>query len=226
MRSTAREVRADNEDEGLELVFEAAAQAASNRLMDSLVHDARNPLNALSINLEVLTEKLKDENGELPLKVQKNLKSMRDQIGRVDGILREYSEFIAPRESHGAQAEDLSQLLARVMSVLGHEARLKRVQTSATIEPQLQLRHADAGALRVLLVQVLLRAVIRAPEESTLQVSLSREGPSALLAVSDSGPNGYEPLPLALEAIHRACERLGVQLRSWGGEIRVVFPVP
>ena len=60
MRSTAREVLADTEAEGPELVFEAAVQAASNRLMDSLVHDARNPLNALSINLEVLTEKLKE----------------------------------------------------------------------------------------------------------------------------------------------------------------------
>src|SRR5687767_9977504 len=58
--------RASKEDASPELTIGAARQAANQRLMDSLLHDVRNPLNALSINLDVLTEKIRREHGEIP----------------------------------------------------------------------------------------------------------------------------------------------------------------
>src|SRR3954463_13304181 len=90
-------------------VVGAARYSAIPALMDSLLHDVRNPLNALTINLEVLYGKLKAEMGEVPLSQEKNIKAMRDQIQRVDGILRQFHEFIVLRG--GAAGEvDLSEV--------------------------------------------------------------------------------------------------------------------
>ncbi len=44
--------------EGADPVVDAARYGAVPTLMDSLLHDVRNPLNALSIHLDVLTAKL------------------------------------------------------------------------------------------------------------------------------------------------------------------------
>ncbi len=221
--SIARDVRPEPEDAS-DPVLQAAQFEVCNRLIDSLVHDARNPLNALSINLEVLTEKLKGEDGEVPPKQLKNLKAMRDQIGRVDAILREYAEFIAPRFSGGA-VENLSALLTRAVAVLGHEGRVKRLQCRVEIAAELSAKVADPGALRFLLVKPILRAIARAPEASELTITLQAEGGSAVFQVTDAGAEGDEPFEHALPAIAAAANRLGVVLRVRGGELRVAFPL-
>lgn len=223
--STARDVRPETEAvTGADVVVDAALQETSNRLMDSLVHDARNPLNALSINLEVLTEKLKDEDGQVPAKVQKNLKAMRDQIGRVDGILREYAEFMAPRGAANA-SEDLSALVTRVVGILGHEGRVKRVQARLEIEPGVQVRLEEPALARFLLVQAVFRAMVRAPEGTEVLVTLRRDGAAAFFVVSDGGAENDEPFPLAVQALERASERVGAQIRLRGGEVRLAFAV-
>lgn len=118
---------------------EAALRAAylvASRLMESLLHDARNPLNAVAINLEVVAEKLKDDEGKIPESVERNLKSMREQVYRVDAILREFSDFIAPRLGTSGDLE-LGPLLSRALEVVGHEARKRRVKVAgrASIPP-------------------------------------------------------------------------------------------
>ncbi|MHA7631305.1 histidine kinase dimerization/phospho-acceptor domain-containing protein [Corallococcus sp. M7] len=78
-------------------VVGAARYDAVPPLMDSLLHDVRNPLNALAIHLEVLSEKLKGESGQVPATQEKNLKAMREQIARVDGLLKLFSDFMVFR---------------------------------------------------------------------------------------------------------------------------------
>jgi signal transduction histidine kinase len=115
--------------------------------MDSLLHDVRNPLNALSINLEVLSEKLKGEAGEVPASQAKNLKAMRDQIQRVDGILRQFTEFIVLRGGAAGEA-GLSEVAKRSLEVLAHESRRRRLKVQTAIEPNVSVRLQDTSELR------------------------------------------------------------------------------
>ncbi|MFY0575704.1 hypothetical protein ACN28S_16275 [Cystobacter fuscus] len=59
INSTAANSGAPPVREVTETVVDAARYSTVPSLMDSLLHDVRNPLNAMSIHLEVLTEKLK-----------------------------------------------------------------------------------------------------------------------------------------------------------------------
>jgi spermidine synthase len=54
----ARPSAAASTDAGVSALIRAVRWASAVRLMDSLVHDVRNPLNALAINVEILQEKL------------------------------------------------------------------------------------------------------------------------------------------------------------------------
>src|SRR5215468_12191131 len=96
------------------------------RLMDSLVHDVRNPLNALAINVEILQEKLsRAAGGEVPPGQAKNLHAMREQIARVNGMLGEFARFLAPAPG-APEVVSLSSTVKDAIAVLAHAGRRAR----------------------------------------------------------------------------------------------------
>lgn len=200
----------------------AAAYEAAARLMESLLHDSRNPLNALAINLEVLTEKLKDDDGKVPESQDKNIRAMREQVYKVDAILRQFSEFMTPRR--GASSEvNLSELVTRALDVVGHESRRRRVKLKAAVEPNVLQPNLDAGALHLLMMQVLLRALSRAEAGSEASVVLDRHGAEAVITITDGCGDDREPQRLAPEAITALAAEQGVRVQLTGGTVQLHF---
>jgi signal transduction histidine kinase len=202
----------------------AAREALASRLVDSLLHDVRNPLNALSINLDVLIEKIKREaGGEVPAGQQKNLKAMRDQIFRVDAVLRQFADFLSslPRTE---PTPDLSGLVATTLTVLGHECRRQMVRVRQLIEPDLKVR-GEPEQLRFVTLQVLFRAVLRAGEQGEVEVTLQRDEGRAVLRVRDSSTGQDEPFGLAGEALEAQCAAIGAQVVVAGPEVVVGVPL-
>ncbi|MHB8875197.1 MAG: histidine kinase dimerization/phospho-acceptor domain-containing protein [Myxococcaceae bacterium] len=169
-------------------------------LSDSLLHDARNPLNALSINLEVLAERLRREKGgPLPPAQEKSLKSMREQVLRVDAILQRYVEFLSPR-AEGPGEVDLSALAQRAIDILGHQARRDRVQVRSSLAPNLRARAADPATLRRQVLEPLAQALADAGPGGEVVVTAREERGRAVYRVKGpKGPRGDVEISLPLE---------------------------
>lgn len=212
-----------NLDENL-IAVDAARNAVTGRLFDSLLHDVRNPLNALSINLDVLTEKLRREQGEIPPAQEKNLKVMREQVFRVDGILKRFAEFIAPRDV-ASEAACVSDEVLQAMHVLGHECRRSMIKVRQIIEPDLRVAGAVAS-VRFLVLQAIFRGVARAGHEGELDVSLQRDGDRVVLRVRDGGATeSHEPFGHAQAALEALAVQLGAELRMNGAELQLTLPL-
>jgi len=222
--STAASSSAPSVREEADPVVDAARYGAVPTLMDSLMHDVRNPLNALSIHLEVLSEKLKGDTGQVPPSQEKNLKAMRDQIQRVDSIMRRFSEFIVSRPGTPGDA-DLSETVTRAIEVLAHESRRRRLQVRPAVIPGLRARLSDTGELNFLVVQALMRAYGRSASGAEVSVSVRAEGPLAVLEVVDATPTSTESTPEVVAALRLRCEQLGVELRLHEGLCRLTFPI-
>jgi len=203
-------------------VVGAARYSAIPTLMDSLLHDVRNPLNALSINLEVLSEKLKGETGEVPASQAKNLKAMRDQIQRVDGILRQFAEFIVLRGGSSGEV-GLSEVTKRSLEVLAHESRRRRIKLQTEIEPDLRVKLADTSELSFFLVQALLRAFGRTEAGMEVGVAVRSEGSQAVLEVTDPAGSAPESAPDVVAALGLRCAQLGVDFQIRAGTCRFIF---
>jgi len=203
-------------------VVGAARYGAVPTLMDSLLHDVRNPLNALSINLEVLSEKLKGETGEVPASQAKNIKAMRDQIQRVDGILRQFTEFIVLRGGSSGEV-GLSEVAKRSLEVLAHESRRRRIKLQTEIEPDLRVRLPDTSELSFFLVQALLRAFGRTEAGMDVRVAVRSEGSQAVLEVTDPAGNAPESAPDVVAALGLRCAQLGVDFQIRAGICRFIF---
>ena len=210
--------------EATDPVVGAARYGAVPALMDSLMHDVRNPLNALAIHLEVLSEKLKAETGQVPPSQEKNLKSMRDQIQRVDAILRRFAEFIVNRPGVPGDAE-LSETVTRALEVLAHESRKRRLQVRPTIAAAVRARLSDTGELGFLVVQALMRAYGRSEQGAEVLVSVRAEESRAVLEVVDASASPEENTPEAVAALELRCGQLGVELQLRAGVCRLTFPL-
>ncbi len=223
INSTAASSSVPSMRDGADPVVDAARYGAVPTLMDSLLHDVRNPLNALSIHLEVLTEKLKGETGQVPPSQEKNLKAMRDQIQRVDGILRRFAEFIVSRA--GAPGDvDLSDTVTRAMDVLAHESRKRRLQVRPTIAAGVRARLSDTGELGFLVVQSLMRAYGRSEQGTEVSVAVRAEDARAVLEVVDVTPSAVASTPEEA-ALELRCAQLGVELTLRAGMCRLSFPL-
>ena len=163
---------------------DSARIAAMTRLMDSMLHDVRNPLNALAINTEVLSEKLKDERGAVPPLQEKNLRAIREQVQRVDAVLRQFSQFITP--PRGESETELSEVTARAVAVLAHESRRGRVTLTVEISPDVRVRVPDSAGLYFLIYRTLLRAIERAPAASEVRVQLSKSEGRGVFSVENA----------------------------------------
>jgi phosphoglycerate-specific signal transduction histidine kinase len=208
--------------ESTDPVVGAARYSAVPTLMDSLLHDVRNPLNALSINLEVLSEKLKGEAGEVPPSQAKNLKAMRDQIQRVDGILRQFADFIVFRGG-GAGEAALSEVTKRALDVVAHESRRRRLKLNITLDADLRVKLQDTSELSFFLIQALLRAFSRSEPSSDVSVAVRAEGSQAVLEVVDSAGSAPESAPDQVAALGLRCAQLGVEFQVRGAVCRFIF---
>lgn len=211
--------------EGQNPVVDAARYGAVPSLMDSLLHDVRNPLNALSIHLEVLTEKLKVDTGQVPPSQEKNLKAMREQIQRVDGILRRFAEFIVSRPGSAGDV-DLTETVTRALEVLAHESRKRKLQVRPTLAPGVRARLVDTGEAGFLVVQALLGAFGRSESGGEVVVQVQSEGTRAVFEVVDTQPTPTgEGGGEALAALELRCAQLGVELNLRAGACRLSFPL-
>ena len=205
-------------------VVSAARYALVHRLMDSLLHDVRNPLNALAINIDVLTEKLKGPDKTVPPNQEKNLKAMRDQVFRVDGILKVFAEYMTPKSVSQGEPPLFTERIVRVLDVLGHEMRRNRVALRQQIDPSVRVRGNDHAALNFIALQSVLRAIVRAQSGGEVSVTLAAEKGRAVLTISDNAGD-QEPFPDAAIALQLEAERQGGEARVTGGQCIVTLPL-
>lgn len=195
--------------------------ALAARLLDSLVHDARNPLNALSINIEVLAEKVRQQSGgTLPPGQEKNFKAMREQIHRIDGILRLFAPHIA-QVSGLDSSVDLAQLVMQAAEVLATESRRARVRLLVENEPSVVVRGVDASKLRFVVTRALLLGIEGAPVGSELLVRVGCERGRAVLRVGSGAPRDAG----ALEAVAGFARQLDAEWRVSSRELTLTLPL-
>jgi hypothetical protein len=75
-------------------------------------------------------------------------RAMREQVFKVDLILRNFSEFLVVGAPSMLSELNLSDVVERALEVLGHEARKRRVKVKAEVEPGLSARLDDPARSR------------------------------------------------------------------------------
>jgi signal transduction histidine kinase len=153
--------------------------AALGRLMAGVAHEVKNPLNAMTIHLELLRNKLARvpvgavPNGggseETP-DVAKHVEIISSEIKRLDEVLNGFLKFARPDELR-LQPVQLQAIISDVLTSVTPEAERLRVHVKHECPPDLPPINADPGMLRQALLNLALNACQAMPDGGTLRIA-------------------------------------------------------
>jgi signal transduction histidine kinase len=156
--------------------------AALGRLMAGVAHEVKNPLNAMTIHLELLKQKMNRAQpvaavgGRLPDGVQpppdlnKHVTVIGDEIRRLDEVVAGFLKFVRPDELR-LQPVNLGVLMSDVATTVGPEAAQRGVTLRSECSEDLPDINADPGMLQQALLNLALNACQAMPNGGTLRLA-------------------------------------------------------
>lgn len=193
-------------------LFDDARAWRSERVADlaaGIAHEVRNPLNAMAIHLEVLSDKLRNEEGALPAAVRPNLEAIRSQIHRLDDIIRKFSDFAQGR----AQSKAIAPIVEDAVTLCSFPLRRRGLEVELSALPEAKV--ADGAALALALVDVLLLAVDAVEVGTRIGIDVRRENETIRMCLRADGPN------VRMDA--KRLENIDALLRAQGGRLEPGF---
>jgi len=156
--------------------------SASGRLTRGVAHEVKNPINAIVLHLQLLQNKLAQQEPD----TRRHVDIIDSEIRRLDRVIQTLVDFTRPRDLH-LEEMDLRRLLDDVALLAGPDAE----QHGVSIE-----RHMDESALPVkvdsdLIKQAFLNVVINGvqamPNGGVLTISAHRDNDVIIAEVQDQG---------------------------------------
>lgn len=158
---------------------------ALGRLTAGVAHEVKNPLNAMTIHLELLRQKL--EKGAPVPDVRAHADVIGQEIRRLDAVVQGFLKFARPEDMRLERVE-VATLAADVTRTVRPEAEAAHVTVdTACPDPSLAV-DADPTMLRQALMNLAVNAVQAMPHGGTLRIQCenARDG-RVLIRVRDTG---------------------------------------
>jgi signal transduction histidine kinase len=154
--------------------------AALGRLMAGVAHEVKNPLNAMTIHLELLKQKLANVTEPVmvaaagrparPADLSKHVTIISSEIRRLDEVLNGFLKFARPDELK-LQAVQVSSLIGDIVTTVGPEAERRNVAVRNECPTDIPPINADPGMLSQALLNLGLNALQAMPDGGTLRFS-------------------------------------------------------
>jgi PAS domain S-box-containing protein len=155
--------------------------AATGRLLRTIAHEVRNPLNNISLATEQLQHDVKDEHAQLYLNiVQRNTYRISDLITELLNTSRPSSNV--PEKHH------LQVVVDAVVAAALDRITLKHIKLSLQMSQEPMMVMADRPNLDLALLNIVTNAVEAIEGDGgLLAIALEREGNKATLTIADNG---------------------------------------
>jgi signal transduction histidine kinase len=178
-------------------LLEAQAQmddrlAFVGALAAGLAHEIRNPLNVLSMNLQMLEEELGDRRtGDLG-DTKVFLAALQGEIRRLSNLVNNFLTYARPHQAH-FESKDLNAILRDLCVFLRPEFEARKLHLKQDLSPYLPPVDLDEGLIRQAVMNILINATQVLKEDGSVAIS-TRVGPQgeAIAAIEDDGP-GIRP---------------------------------
>ena len=158
-----------------------------SKLVVSMAHELRNPLNSIRLNL-FTSEKL--IRGDSPIDQEEALVMIHEsvsEIERVNELIGQLLGFVKADENQESWL-NLDNEIQSVLHFMKSTHELHRIQIDYRFEEQNAIGKVSKKYFRQILINLLQNARQAMPEGGLVQLRLHTSSPSVILTVEDSGP--------------------------------------
>ena len=157
--------------------------AAVGRLALGLVHEIRNPLSAIQMNMQMIRKKIRPDGA-----LRENFSLAEGEIRRLNRLLTDVLDFARSRPLR-LRSADLAEIVSALLKLLSQRLEQQQIAAVVLIKEPLQLV-CDPEQIHQVLLNLLLNAIEAMEDSDKPRVltinACSRDG-MALLLVSDTG---------------------------------------
>ena len=164
---------------------------AINSLTSQVAHEIKNPLNSISLRLELLRSRV----GEDAPDTDAEFSILSEEVTRLDRVVRTFLDFNRPVELEPEQL-DLVEAARDALQFLEPEALDRGIRVVFTAPDAPALVQADPGLLRQALVNIAVNAIEAMGAGGELRMALQKSSETCTIRIEDTGP-GIPPEQLA-----------------------------
>jgi two-component system, sporulation sensor kinase E len=156
-------------------------------LAAGVAHELGNPLNSLTIHLQLAERRLKKLRGTKDGDaVAESLKICQDEVARLDGIIRNFLEAIRPRPPDLADT-NIVEVLEDVLRFQARELEDRRIKVEGEMPASTPVIMADRNQLKQVFFNVLKNAMEAMGPGGRLNLRVRADDESVYVAVADTG---------------------------------------
>ena len=225
--------------------IESERITALTMLAAGVAHELGNPLNSVTIHLQLLERQLRRPKPKDPSKLLDHLEIAQTELKRLDGIIRDFLAAIRPTHPQFQKAS-LQDLLEESMRFLTPELKHAKVAVRMDVQTGVPYMPLDVNQMKQALHNLIRNAVQAMPDGGTLTVSCVYNDYEVRLSLRDTGKgisaesmsNVFQPFyttrktgtGLGLLIVRRIVREHGGELEiesreGVGTEVTLVFPL-
>lgn len=159
----------------------------SGVLANSIVHDFRNPMSSLKLDIQMLGRECRRSEGVRAAQVTKLTDRIEKTIGRMDEIFREFLYLSRPADSTGGEF-DLRACIVSSLELLAPRLEAQHLVGQFDAPYDTMMVIASESALRRVCVNVLMNAIQHSPDGGKITLKATLEGNFWQVDISDEGP--------------------------------------
>ncbi len=157
---------------------------AMGELAAGVAHEIRNPLNAINVIAQRFAFEFHPREDEAEYK--KLIKTVREEVARVNGIIRQFLEFARPAALK-AEPVALREIIADSVAVIESQAASQGVDIIYNVPDNLA-SELDHGKFRQALLNLLRNSLEAMPQGGAITVSAAESGEFNEIVIADTGP--------------------------------------
>ncbi|SMP56081.1 PAS domain S-box-containing protein [Neorhodopirellula lusitana] len=154
-------------------------------LAAGLQHEIKNPLSALSLHIQLLCERIGQENDDA--EVDELLDILNTEVSRINNVLDNFRNY-ASVTALGKQPVDVALLIEKLARLLRPQAEQQGIAVELQMPKEmLGTIPADASRLEQVFLNLALNAIAAMPDGGTLRFEINPQGKRLRIDIIDTG---------------------------------------
>lgn len=168
--------------------FDVASRfAAISRISGGVAHEIKNPLNAISLHLDLLRARAESNGGGATEDLIPEIDVLSKEVRRLDRVVKTFLDFSRPVEVRFAEV-NLGALASEVANLMKPQARLAGIELQCDVPLTPVLVRGDEDMLQQAMLNLVTNAMEAMRTGGQLKISVVSAQDTATLEVADNGP--------------------------------------